>query len=249
MIVDTFQFFNELDVLEMRLKNLDQYVDIFVLAESAETHAGNPKPLYYDLNKDRFAPWAHKIRHVVCPPCPRQHHGVGDVGLWDREKHQRDCVLLGLDGVPDDATVMISDVDEIPDMTKVIQLDPSKTHSIHMWMFEFSFDYMFTGEPWFGTVVTNAKAFRHLGPNFFRDNRWKFPPLTYSGWHCSSFGDADHVWTKLQNYAHAADEKHKGQTLEQIREYVSKGVHADGTMKLVPRPKDVPLPPKGHGHI
>ena len=144
---------------------------------------------------------------------------------------------------------MISDVDEIPDMTKVIQLDPTKTHSIHMWMFEFSFDYMFTGEPWFGTVVTNAKAFRHLGPNFFRDNRWKFPPLTYSGWHCSSFGDADHVWNKLRNYAHANDEKHKGQTLEQIREYVSKGVHADGTMKLVPRPKDVPLPPKGHGHI
>jgi hypothetical protein len=51
------------------------------------------------------------------------------------------------------------------------------------------------------------------------------------------------VWNKLQNYAHAADEKHKGQTIEQIREYVAKGVHADGTMKLVPRPKDVPLPP------
>jgi beta-1,4-mannosyl-glycoprotein beta-1,4-N-acetylglucosaminyltransferase len=242
MIVDTFQFFNELDVLELRLKNLDRYVDIFVLAESAETHVGNPKPLYYDLNKERFAPWAHKIRHVVCPPSQ-------GTGLWDREKHQRDCVLLGLEGVPDDATVMISDVDEIPDMTKVIQLDPSKTHSVHMWMFEFSFDYMFTGEPWFGTVVTNAKAFRKLGPNFFRDNRWKFPYAAHSGWHCSSFGDADHVWNKLQNYAHAADDKHKGQTIEQIRDYVSKGVHADGTMKLVPRPKDVPLPPKGHGHI
>lgn len=235
MIVDTFQFFNELDVLELRLKNLDPYVDIFVLAESNETHAGNPKPLYYEMNKERFAHWAHKIRHVVCPPCP-------GAGLWDREKHQRDCVLLGLDGVPDDATIMISDVDEIPDMTKLSQLDKTKTHSIHMCMFEFSFDYLFTGEPWFGTVVTNAKAFRKLGPNFFRDNRWKFPHVPYAGWHCSSFGDADHVWNKLRNYAHANDEKHKGQTIEQIREYVTKGVHADGTMKLVPRPADLPMP-------
>ena len=235
MIVDTFQFFNELDVLEMRLKNLDQHVDIFVLAESRETHAGNPKPLYYELNQDRFKPWAHKIRHIICPPCPTS-------GLWYREKHQRDCVLLGFDNVPDDATVMISDVDEIPDMTRVIQLEKSKTHSIHMWMFEFSFDYMFTGEPWFGTVVTNAKAFRQLRPNFFRDNRWTFSRVMYAGWHCSSFGDANHVWHKLQNYAHAEDDKHKHQTVEQIREYVSKGIHADGTMKLVPRPDNIPLP-------
>lgn len=235
MIVDTFQFFNELDILELRLKNLDPYVDLFVLSESPVTHAGNPKPLFFEENKERFSKWLPKIRHIICPPCE-------GTGLWDREKHQRECVLLGMEDVPDDATVMISDVDEIPDMKRVIQLEPTKTQSVHMYMFEFSFDYMFTGEPWFGTVVTNAKAFKKLRPNFFRDNRWKFPYISYAGWHCSSFGDADHVWHKLQNYAHAADDKHKGQTIEEIKNYVLNGIHADGTIKLIKRPMDIPLP-------
>jgi len=234
MIVDAFQFYNELDILELRLKNLDPHVDLFILSESRETHSGIPKPLYFEENKERFAQWLPKIRHIICPPCT-------GTGLWDREKHQRHCLLDGLDGVPDDATIMISDADEIPDMEALKELDPTKTYSVHMIMFEFSFDYVFTGEPWFGTVITNVKAFRKLGPNFFRDNRWKFP-YVIGGWHCSSFGDADHVWNKIQNYAHAADEKHKGQTLEHIQNYVKNGIHADGSVKLVPRPKSVKLP-------
>jgi len=234
MIVDTFQFYNELDILELRLRNLDKYVDLFVLSESPETHSGNPKPLFFNENKERFTQWLPKIRHVICPPCSSS-------GLWDKEKFQRQCILNGMDGIPDDATVLISDVDEIPDLEILSSLDKKKTYSVHMTMFEFSFDYIFTGEPWFGTVITNAKAFSSLGPNFFRDNRWKFPYVT-GGWHCSSFGDADHVWNKIKNYAHSADEKHKKQTIDQIRDYVTNGIHADGSMKLVPRPANVRLP-------
>ena len=233
MIVDTFQFFNELDILELRLRTLDEKVDLFILAESRETHVGHPKPLYYEENKERFAPWAHKIRHVICPPCEK-------TGLWDREKHQRECVLLGLGGVPDDAIILISDVDEIPNLDKVT--DTTKTLTFHMYMFEYSFDYMFTGEPWFGTVMTHAKEFRKLGPNFFRDCRWRFPYIPYAGWHCSSFGDARHVQHKIQNYAHAADDKHKGHTFQHFETCVREGIHADGSTKLIPTPDDVSLP-------
>ena len=234
MIIDTFQFYNELDILELRLKNLDPHVDLFILSESPETHSGNPKPLYFQENKERFSQWLPKIRHIVCPPCESN-------GLWDREKFQRECIIKGMNDIPDDATVMISDADEIPDMNKLKDIDKTKTYSVNMIMFEFSFDYVFTGEPWFGTVITNAKAFRHLGPNFFRDNRWKFPYLV-GGWHCSSFGDAEHVWNKIKNYAHSADEKHKYQTIDHIRNYVENGIHADGSMKLVRTPKNTPLP-------
>ena len=46
MIYDCFSFFNELDLLEIRLNTLDKVVDKFILAESTLTHTGNPKPLY-----------------------------------------------------------------------------------------------------------------------------------------------------------------------------------------------------------
>jgi hypothetical protein len=109
-------------------------------------------------------------------------------------------------------------------------------------MFEYSFDYMFLGEPWIGTVITNVREYKEKGPNYFRDNRWKFPCYPYSGWHCSSFGDAKHVWNKIQNYAHANDDKHKHQTFEDFENYLKMGLHSDGKSKLIKRPPDVPLP-------
>lgn len=55
MIIDCFTFFNELDVLEIRLRELDGVVDRFVLVEATLTHQGKPKPLLYAENKERFA--------------------------------------------------------------------------------------------------------------------------------------------------------------------------------------------------
>lgn len=235
MIVDTFMFYNELDVLEWRLRTLDPYVDVFVLVESDVTHVGTPKELVFEKNKERYKQWLPKIRHVVAKDMPKD-----DPNPWSREKHQRHCVLDGLEGVPDNATVMISDVDEIPDMKKVGT--PSKTISCHMHMFEYSFKYTFTGEPWFGTVVTDAKSFRKLGPNFFRDNRWRFPYIPLAGWHMSSFGDADHVFRKLKTYAHAKDPGRDQQTLEDVEKMLSEGIHHTGG-KLIMTPAGTSRPP------
>lgn len=230
MLVDTFQFYNELDILEKRLSYLDDKVDLFVLSESPETHAGNPKPLFYEENKERFAKWAHKIRYILASPCKTS-------GIWDREKHQRECLLDGVKDLPDDAYIMISDVDEIPNVTKWIPV--KDTCVFHMYMFEYSLKYLFMGEPWYGTVITNVKAYKQLGPNFFRDNRWRFNRIDWAGWHCSSFGDAKHVWNKIQNYAHALDDKHKFQTLEDFERYLANGLHSDGNAKLMLTPQEI----------
>jgi len=239
MLVDTFMFYNELTVLELRLNLLDEYVDRFVLVESEVNHKGGPKPLFFQENKDRFAKWAHKIHHIIVTA----EESPTDEDPWSREKYQRNCILRGLDDVPPEAIVMVSDVDEIPDFSKVpFEKLPHIVNSVHMWMFEYSLDHLFTGEPWFGTVITNAELFKRMGPNYFRDHRWKFPVLAYSGWHLSSFGDAQHVWNKIQTYAHANDEKHMNMGLEDFKEWVANGVHSDGKTVLVPRPDSVPLP-------
>jgi beta-1,4-mannosyl-glycoprotein beta-1,4-N-acetylglucosaminyltransferase len=140
---------------------------------------------------------------------------------------------------------MVSDVDEIPDL-KIIPFEklPHLICSVHMWMFAYSLDYLFTGEPWFGTVITTCELFKRLRPNHLRDNRWNFPCFRTSGWHLSSFGDAKHVLNKMRTFAHALDNNgHRHlQTEENIKQWIERGICLDGQTQLIPRPPEVSLP-------
>ena len=239
MILDTFMFYNEYDILELRLEVLDRYVDRFVLVEAEVNHVGGPKELFFEKNKDRYAKWLHKIEHVIVTA----EESPKDSNPWCREKYQRECILRGIRDVPDGSIVMVSDVDEIPDLSVVtFEKLPHVFNSVHMWMFEYSLDYLFTGEPWFGTVITTAEMFRRVGPNALRDSRWKFPCFQYAGWHLSSFGNAEHVCNKMHTFAHAKDGHHASQTPETFRQYINMGIHTDGQTPLQKRPDEVPLP-------
>ena len=66
MVYDCFQFFNELDILKLRLHVMDPVVDRFVISEATETFSGKAKPLYYEENKEMFAEFADKI---MCSRC------------------------------------------------------------------------------------------------------------------------------------------------------------------------------------
>jgi beta-1,4-mannosyl-glycoprotein beta-1,4-N-acetylglucosaminyltransferase len=241
MLVDAFMFYNEFDVLELRLEVLDRYVDRFVLVEAEVNHVGGPKPLYFEENKERYAKWLHKIKHIIVTA----DESPKDSNPWSREKYQRECVLRGLGDAPDESIVMISDVDEIPDLMMVpYEKLPHLITSVHMWMFQYSLDYLFTGEPWFGTVITTCEVVKRMGPNQLRDNRWKFPVFQFSGWHLSSFGDEKVVLNKLRTFAHALDNNNHRhlQTEENIRQWISEGKFVDGKTELVRRPPEVPLP-------
>jgi beta-1,4-mannosyl-glycoprotein beta-1,4-N-acetylglucosaminyltransferase len=235
-VIDTFMFYNELDVLELRLMVLDKYVDMFVLVESEVTHKGCRKELLFEKNKSRFEKWIPKIKHIIVT----EDESPKEKDPWSREKYQRSCILRGLVDVSDDSIVMISDVDEIPDLS-TISYSP-QTRVVHMWMFEYSMEYMFTGEPWFGTVITDCKSIKSSGPNFFRDNRWKFPVLTYSGWHLTSFGNGEKVALKVNTFAHANDPHELSWIPETFERLIREGLHTDGKTRLLPRPSDVPLP-------
>ena len=65
MVYDCFQFFNELDILKIRLNVLSPVVDKFVISEATETFSGLPKPLYYEENKEMFREFEDKIIHQV----------------------------------------------------------------------------------------------------------------------------------------------------------------------------------------
>ena len=107
-VYDCFPFFNELDLLEIRLHELAPVVDRFVLAEATTTFSGNPKPLYFSENRHRFAAFADRITHIVVDDAPRIVRSP-----WERRTYQVDALMRGLGEAEPDDLVLISDVDEI----------------------------------------------------------------------------------------------------------------------------------------
>ena len=110
-IYDCFTFFNELELLELRLESLWDVIDCFVIVEADKTHANIPKPFnFYEHLRD-FEKYLPKI-HYVMDTSVVEYKGAED---WSIENNQRNNIIKGLtDAAPDDL-IMISDVDEFPD--------------------------------------------------------------------------------------------------------------------------------------
>ena len=113
MIYDCFIFFNELELLELRLHELAGVVDKFVLVEATQTHTNQPKPLHYQANRARFSAFHDKIIHIIVDDLPQSSDP------WIPENFQRNCIARGLAQCRPDDFVLVSDLDEIPRATTV----------------------------------------------------------------------------------------------------------------------------------
>lgn len=109
MVYDCFQFFNELDILKLRLHVMNEVVDKFVISEATLTFSGHKKPLYFQNNRKMFAEFEDKIIYQVVDDTP-----LMDVNAFQRDTHQKNAVVRGLRGALQDDVVIFSDVDEIP---------------------------------------------------------------------------------------------------------------------------------------
>lgn len=120
MIWSVSPFLNEVDVLEIRLSELDSVVDVFVISEATHTHSNIPRELVFPQVRERFSHWQDKIRYlpVEFPPL-----GEDD---WVRENYQREYLGRGLEGLHPDDIVIISDVDEIISAETVVRLSEGK---------------------------------------------------------------------------------------------------------------------------
>ena len=115
MVYDCFQFFNELDMLKIRLNVMSPIVDKFVISEATETFSGLKKPLYYEENKEMFAEFQDKIIHVVVDDTPEGF-------THDRDTFQKNAVTRGLKDCTDEDIVIFSDLDEIPNPEKIKEI-------------------------------------------------------------------------------------------------------------------------------
>ena len=125
-IFDCFTFFNELELLEFRLKILSPYVDYFILVESNITFRGNEKPFYFNPNYSIFQPYIHKIIHLKYENKPQ----ITKPNDYSLEIQQRNYITKGLEQsnvCQENDIIIIADLDEIPNPDILKQL---KTNSI-----------------------------------------------------------------------------------------------------------------------
>ncbi len=126
MIYDCIPFFNELDILKLRLHILAPYVDKFVIEEASVTFSGEPKPMIFAENREMFAEFADKILYVAVENSPM------DVSTHERDKFQKNQLIRALGDCKPDDVIIFSDVDEIPNpnaLTRVLKnFDASKVY-------------------------------------------------------------------------------------------------------------------------
>ncbi|MBU2634601.1 MAG: hypothetical protein KJ674_05150, partial [Nanoarchaeota archaeon] len=131
-IYDCFAFFNELDILEIRLTELYDVVDYFVIVEATTKFSGEKKPLYFKENGNRFKKWGEKIIHIIVEP-PKLNfidkfnifwekkkiftaNKIGRnfvVGKWKLDYWQKNQTALGLKNAKEGDIIFLSDADEI----------------------------------------------------------------------------------------------------------------------------------------
>lgn len=111
MIYDCFTFFNELDLLKIRLKQYYNLVDKFVIVECAFTQKGEKKEFNFEKNKTLFSEFIDKIIYIKVESVPAYKKTKDDVD-WSIENFQRNAILRGLADCTDDDIIIISDLDE-----------------------------------------------------------------------------------------------------------------------------------------
>ena len=233
MIYNAFPFFDELDVLEIRLRELWDIVDRFVLVEAIRTFTNQPKPLYYAENRRRFYPWWGKITHMIVSDLP----GQGD--NWSRERHQRNFLGYGLIGCDADDVVCITDGDEVP---RAAALAGCKPPDGEVW--QLALDHMFC---WFNmrgskdiSSISKVITYRTLcllgGPEIAaRATPVRF--ISDGGWHFAYQGGVEGIRRKLGAFCHQEYNCFPFTDPERVAQVIAAGedpLGRDNPLSLVP---------------
>jgi len=222
-VIDMFPFNNELEMLDIRLGEMADWVDHFVIVESNLTFSNRPKPLHFLENRDRFSRYSEKIVHVVADRPPPHVNSS-----WPREYYQRDMALSGLAGlVAEDDLILNSDVDEIIS-AEAIEGFEGEFASLAMERARFFLNYreVRSSRQQRGLAsVWKARYLRTVGLSYARfllPYHPGYPRIHNAGWHFTSVFELGRIADKMQNTSHGQykymDQGYISQWLERIRQ-------------------------------
>ncbi len=225
-IYDCFMYFDEEVVLDLRLNALDKFVDYFVIVESIFTHKGEKRDL--NFNDKKFEKFKDKIIYLVYDKQPndlsnikdqKNDHGGYIINALLRENGQRNFIFEGLKSASDDDLILISDVDEIPNLENInLKEYKEKIIQFRQDMFHYKFNLKLPNFTWTGTKgckkkdLINPQWLRNIKDkkySFFRIDtifsKTKYISVKFinnGGWHFSNIKSAEEIRYKLKSYLH-----------------------------------------------
>jgi beta-1,4-mannosyl-glycoprotein beta-1,4-N-acetylglucosaminyltransferase len=224
----------DLDLLDIRLRELADVVDRFVVVEATETFTGQRKPLHLYHNRQRFAEFADRLDYVT-----PHHLPTGDA--WAREAYQRNAILAGLKDAADDDIVLMGDCDEIPRAASIGQaIDALRHRPIVAFGQRLSFYYVnnicHSIDDWRGTLAATVKTAQTVTPQGMRDARNVVGAIRDAGWHMTNIVGKQGIaalQTKITSFSHTEvatpailDEAH-------LRECVALGKDVSGRQDIL----------------
>ncbi len=246
-IYDCFMYFDEDLLLDLRLNYLDKFVEKFVITEATYTHNGDRKKLRFDINN--FKKFKDKISYIVVD---RQPDNIKEILKSDNEEErgeklilngmardyfQRENLQKGIEAANDNDLILISDLDEIPNLNN---LNFTKINNnviiFEQKMFYYKLNLFYEDFKWQGTKGVKFKNF--ISPQWLRNikgkkyPKWRidtwFSKKKYSnlfyikngGWHFTCLRTAEELEKKLLNFAHHYEYEKSGININDLRKLI-----------------------------
>ena len=228
-IYDCFMYFDEEIVLETRLNYLNKHVDYFVIVESCYTHKGDRRNLKFNINN--FPEFKNKIIYKVYDEVPSKISKV--LGEDDentksvkyimnaiyRENAQRNYISEAIKDATEQDIILISDVDEIPNLSKInFNQISEKIILFKQDIFYYKFNLKLPNTSWVGTkgckkkYLKNPQWLRNIKDRkysffridaYFSENKYiDVKIINDGGWHFTNIKSAEEIEHKMKSYLH-----------------------------------------------
>ena len=246
-IFDCFMYFDEDVVLDVRLNYLNKYVDKFVIIEAKYNHNGETRKPKFDVkNFEKFRDKiiyllidqeAPKIKDVKNLKDIDKKAGEQIMNALKRENFQRNYIADGLTEAEDEDWIIISDLDEIPNL-KDNNLKSIKSPIVFFkqLMMYYKFNLILNNYPWIGSKACKKKDL--ISPQWLRNIKdrayswWRidtfFSETKYikvkiienGGWHFSYLKSPEDIEKKLKSYLHHTEYELNPVGVKNIKEMI-----------------------------
>ena len=231
-IFDCFQYFNEEHIADLRFNIMNQFVDKFVIVESTVNHQGKPKKLNFDISK--YAKFKNKINYIVVDDTPENLKKPHEGGESLVEQHQRNSIMKGIKESGDNDLIILSDVDEIPDLNKLSRFNKNNYAVFSQKMFMYKLNLLNLNENnWHGSKICLKKNLK--SPQWLRNLKFKKYPfwridkpkniqiIQNGGWHFAYLQSAENISKKIKSFAHGEFNKEHLSDEVKIKDRIEKG--------------------------
>lgn len=257
MIYDCFPFYNELDILELRLNILNDYVDKFVIVEGNKTYTGADKDFNFESNKSRYEKFLDKIIYIKVKDFPSLEDSQvsSDGNKWLYENYQRDAIMRGLINCNEDDVIIISDCDEIPNPTAIKKYKKGVCTLLQLRFFYYY--NLLLKESTFSKAPKIARYCDLKNPKQKVKDRYlkfclhsKYGLPTYlrfcfgkkiynGGWHFTFIGDENTFLKKLESHVEPLFKNQKNNSEETIKKQISECINCCESSQLILKISDV----------